>query len=115
MSFGTASPVRTSEMLSASTCQALDRHIAQALRQRSGSGANLRHAVRLAVREMMTRGASTEVICSLLTRSVAEHPQLYRWDRVSIVTGVSTSAVLTRQMLAWAEAEPDTSGDAANA
>jgi len=90
-------------MLSASTCQTLDRHIAQALRQRSGSGANLRHAVRLVVREMVTRGASNEAICSLLTCSVREHPERYRWDRVSIVTGLSASAILTRQMLVWAE------------
>jgi hypothetical protein len=113
MSFGTA-PFRTTDLLSTSTCQALDRHIAQALRQRSGSGANLRHAVRLAVREMTMRGASTEVIGSLLTRRVTEHPQLYRWDRVSIVTGLSASAVLTRQILAWAEPEPDTVGVESN-
>ena len=58
---------------------------------------------------MTMHGASTEVISSLLTRSVTEHPQLYRWDRVSIVTGLSASTVLTRQILAWAEPAPTAS------
>jgi len=91
------------QMLSTSTRRMLDRHVEHALRQRFGAGNNLRHTVRLAVLEMATQGASIEAIRSLLTHSVEGHPQRYRWDHVSMVTGLLTSAVLTRQMLQWAE------------
>lgn len=91
------------QMLSTSTRRMLDRHIEHAFRQRYGAGNNLRHAVRLAVLEMATQGASTEAIRSLLTHSVLGHPQRYRWDHVSMVTGLLTSAVLTSRMLQWAE------------
>ena len=86
-----------------STRETLDRHIEQALRRRFGSGANLRHAVRQVVLEMVVGGASDETIRTLLRRSVEDHPQRHRWDRVSIVTGLTASSVLTRQMLDWAE------------
>jgi len=86
-----------------STRETLDRHIEQALQRRFGSGANLRHAVRQVVLEMVVGGASDEAIRTLLRRSVEDHPQRHRWDRVSIVTGLTASSVLTRQMLHWAE------------
>ena len=52
---------------------------------------------------MVAGGASDEAIRTLLRRSVEDHPQRHRWDRVSIVTGLTASSVLTRQMLHWAE------------
>ena len=99
------SPAQASAMqlLAGSTRATLDRHIELALRRRFGSGGNLRHAVRRVVLEMVTRGASDEAIRSLLRRSVEDHPQRHRWDRVSIVTGLTASSELTRQMLQWAE------------
>ena len=90
-------------LLAASTRETLDRHVERALRRRYGAGGNLRHAVRRVVLEMVTGGASDEAIRTLLRRSVEDHPQRHRWDRVSIVTGLSASSVLTRQMLQWAE------------
>jgi hypothetical protein len=90
-------------MPSAATLQTLDRHIERALRQCFGAGANLRHVVRVVVLEMASRGASGEAIDALLRRSVEEHPQRHRWDRVSIITGLAASIILTRQMLRWAE------------
>ena len=100
MSRAPASPTR---LLAASTRETLDRHIERALRQRYGAGGNLRHAVRRVVLEMVTGGASDEAIRTLLRNSVEDHPQRHRWDRVSIVTGLTASSVLTRQMLDWAE------------
>jgi hypothetical protein len=83
--------------------QALDRHIERALRQRFGASGNLRHAVQRVVLELSDSGASSDDICSLLVRCVEDHPQRHRWDRVSIITGLSTSVVLTRQIIDWAE------------
>ena len=90
-------------MPSAGTLQTLDRHIERALRQRFGSGGNLRHVVRLVVVEMTARGASDEAIRALLRHSVQEHPQRHGWDRVSIVTGLAASVILMRRMLHWAD------------
>ena len=99
------SPAYTSsmELLAASTRATLDRRIERALQRRFGAGGNLRDAVRLVVLEMVTRGASDETIRTLLRRSVEDHPQRHRLDRVSIVTGLTASSVLMRQMLQWAE------------
>lgn len=90
-------------MLTATTRRTLDRHIELALRHRFGADVNLRKVVHQVVLEMATLGAPDEAIRDLLTRSVDEHPQRPRWDRVSIVTGLAVSAVLTRRMLHWAE------------
>ena len=90
-------------MLSVSTRRWLDRHVECALRQRSGAGNNLREVVREVAYEMAASGASAEAVRSTLTLSVEAHPERYRWDRVSIVTGLLVSDVLTRQMLQWAE------------
>jgi hypothetical protein len=92
-----------SKRVAAPSRHKLDRYIEQALRRRFGSGGNLRHAVRRVVLEMVTEGASEEAIRTLLTRSVENHPQRHRWDRVSIVTGLTASSVLISQMLQWAE------------
>lgn len=94
-----ASPIR----LANSTRETLDRHIERAFRRRFGAADNLRHAVRQVVLEMVTGGASDQAIRTLLRRSVEDHPQRHRWDRVSIVTGLTASFVLTRQILQWAE------------
>ena len=90
-------------MISVSTRRSLERHVEHALRQRSGAGSNLRDVVREVVLEMAASGESAEAVRSTLTRSVEAHPARYRWDRVSIVTGLLTSDVLTRRMLQWAE------------
>jgi hypothetical protein len=89
--------------LAASTREMLDRHIERAFLRRFGAAANLRHAVRKVVLEMVTGGASDQAIRTLLRRSVEDHPQRHRSDRVSIVTGLTASFVLTRQILQWAE------------
>ena len=83
--------------------RALDRHVLRALRQRSGADNSLREVVREVVREMAAGGASDEAIGSTLTIAVQSHPERYQWDRVSIVTGLLASDVLTRRMLQWAE------------
>lgn len=90
-------------MISVSTRRSLERHVEHALRQRSGAGSNLRAVVREVVLEMAASGESAEAVRSTLTLSVETHPARYRWDRVSIVTGLLASDVLTRQMLQWAE------------
>jgi hypothetical protein len=90
-------------MLSVSTRRCLERHVEHALRQRSGANSNLREVVREVVIEMAASGASAEAVRSTLALSVQAHPERYRWDRVSIVTGLLTSDVLTRRMLQWAE------------
>ena len=90
-------------MLSVPTRRCLERHVKHALRQRYGAGTNLREVVREAVIEMAASGDSADAVRSTLTLSVQAHPERYRWDRVSIVTGLLASDVLTRQMLQWAE------------
>lgn len=100
--------------LSAAARKSLDRYIEQALRQRFGADGNLRKAVRQAVTEMGAAGASGEAIRALLTRSVQEHPRRYTCDRVSIVTGLLASDLLTRRILGWAE-QPWTSARASTA
>jgi hypothetical protein len=90
-------------MLSVSTRRSLERHVEHALRQRSGAGSNLREVVHEVVLEMAASGDSAETVHSTLTLSVQAHPERYRWDRVSIVTGLLASDVLTRRMLRWAE------------
>ena len=71
MRSGRASPVR---LLAASTRTTLDRHVERALRCRYGPGGNSRQAVRRAVLEMVTQGASDEAIRTLLRLSVEDHP-----------------------------------------
>ncbi len=66
-----ASPLR---LLAASARETLDRQFERALRRRYGAASNLRQAVRRAVLEMVTRGASDEAIRTLLTLSVEDHP-----------------------------------------
>ena len=90
-------------MLSVSTRRCLERHVERALRQRSGASSNLREVIREVVIEMAASGDSAEAVRSTLTLSVQAHPERYRWDRVSIVTGLLASDVLTRRMLQWAE------------
>ena len=90
-------------MLSVSTRRWLDRHVEHAFRQRSGAGSNLREVVHVVAHEMAASGESAEAVRSTLTLSVQTHPARYRWDRVSIVTGLLTSDVLTRRMHQWAE------------
>ena len=90
-------------MLSVSTRRCLERHVEHALRQRHGAGSNLREVVREVVSEMAASGDSAEAVRSTLTLSVEAHPERYRWDRVSIVTGLLASDILTRQILRWAE------------
>ena len=97
---GRALPMR---LLAASTRATLGRHVERALRRHYGAASNLRQAVRRAVLEMVTRGASDEAIRTLLKLSVEDHPERHRLDRVSIVTGKTASSVLTRQRLQWAE------------
>lgn len=61
-------------LLAASTRETLDRQFERARRRRYGAGGNLRQAVRRAVLEMVTRGASDEAIRTLLKLSVEDHP-----------------------------------------
>jgi len=90
-------------VLSALTRRALDRHIWHSLRRRFGAGTNLRECVHRVVLEFAGHGASLGAIRAELIRSVMQHPQVHHLDRVSIVTGESTSTALTRQMLEWAD------------
>jgi len=90
-------------MISASTRRSLERHVEHAFRQRSGAGSNLREVVQEVVLEMAASGHSAEAVRSALILSVQTHPARYRWDRVSILTGLLTSDVLTQRMLRWAE------------
>jgi hypothetical protein len=94
---------RSAPILSASSRRTLARHIEKALQQRYGARGSLRQVVHSAVLELIAYGASGDAIRNLLVRSVEQHPLLYRWDRVSIVSGLSTSVDLTRQMLVWAD------------
>jgi hypothetical protein len=87
--------------LSSSTRRILDRHIERAMKQRFGSASNLRQVVRIAATELASAGASKDVIRTVLTRSVEDHPQRYTWDRVSILTGLQASDVLTAQVIGW--------------
>jgi hypothetical protein len=89
--------------LSAAARRTLDRHILRGLRRHVGADATLRQCVQRVVLELAGRGASHDAIRAFLIRSVQEHPQVHHLDRVSIVTGVSTSAALTRQILQWAD------------
>lgn len=88
--------------LSVATRRILDRHIERAMRRRFGSSSNLRQVVRIAAIELAAAGATDDIIRTVLTRSVEEHPQRYTWDRVSILTGLQASDVLTRQVVDWA-------------
>lgn len=94
---------RQTPVLSALVRRALDRHIWHSLRRRFGAGGNLRECVHRVVLELAGRGVSIGAIRAELIRSVAQHPQVHHLDRVSIVTGESTSTALTRQMLEWAD------------
>jgi hypothetical protein len=87
--------------LSAATRRILDRHIERAMRQRFGSSSNLRQVVRIAATELAAGGATEATIRTVLTRSVEDHPERYTWDRVSILTGLQASDVLTRQVMDW--------------
>jgi hypothetical protein len=98
--------IRAEPTLTKAIRRALDRHIESALRQSSRARANLRKVVRQAVGEMEAAGASSDDIHAFLTRSVEEHPQRHLGDRVSILTGLRASTVLTKQMLAWADHVP---------
>jgi hypothetical protein len=60
--------------LAASTREMLDRHIERAFLRRFGAAANLRHAVRKVVLEMVTGGASDQAIRTLLRRSGGRPP-----------------------------------------
>ena len=71
------------------------------MRQRFGSSSNLRQVVRIAATELAASGATDDTIRTVLTRSVEDHPQRYTWDRVSILTGLQASDVLTRQVMDW--------------
>ena len=66
-------------LLAASTRATLDCHVERALRRRYGAGGNLRQAVRRAVLEMVTRGASDEAIRTLLKLAVEDHPGNRPW------------------------------------
>jgi hypothetical protein len=92
--------------LSVATRRILDRHIERAYRQRFGAATNLRQAVRQATTELTEAGASPAAVHALLMHAVHAHPQRHAWDRVSILTRLRTSDVLTRQVLGWAEHPP---------
>jgi hypothetical protein len=85
----------------------LDRHIEKALRQDFGARANLRNAVRQLATQLSDAGASDDAIRALLRRSVDDHPQRHACDRVSIVTGLRRSEILTQQMLDWMQPPAD--------
>lgn len=69
-----APPVHPRCGCSASTRETLHRQFQRAIRRRYGAGGNRRQAVRRAVLEMVTRGASDEAIRTLLKLSVEDHP-----------------------------------------
>jgi len=52
---------------------------------------------------MAASGDSAEAVRSTLTLSVETHPERYRWDRVSIVTGLVTWP----ELIFWMNCEVD--------
>lgn len=72
-----------------------------ALRHEFGAASALRPAVRRAIAELTVDGASETAIGVFLLETVRDHVCRPTSDRVSVVTGVSASDALVRQMLEW--------------